>query len=336
MKKQYIKITGYTWLAMILILAFGLAGCGGDNQNISAAPTEEKLPTEEPTEDMLPTETPLPTEVPPTESPLPPTETPEPTVPAIPTIESGETEHVVMVGDDERSYLLYIPTGLTDDQVVPVVFVFSGATGTPRETKHLTGFNRIAEKYGFLVIYPATLRGAWNTGDIMTKDTDDYGFIEAMLSELASTVNIDPERIYATGGSNGGEFVYRLACDMSDIFAAVASVASSMSFNSPCEPSRAVSVIHIHGLADESHPFEGGGFSNVTPVQDGIDTWAALNNCPDPVVQEGERRGVEHTVYSPCQDGTAVELYTIENAGHEWKAWSTETIWLFFAEHPMP
>ncbi len=90
MKTKLIKITGYTWLAMILIVAFGFAGCGGNNQELSAEPTEEILPTEEPTEVIIPTEEPteevIPTEEP-TEEVIP---TEEPTEEAIPTEEIVE------------------------------------------------------------------------------------------------------------------------------------------------------------------------------------------------------------------------------------------------------
>jgi polyhydroxybutyrate depolymerase len=316
------------YLFVLLLVVTGLAACTATEAASTATIEELVAPTE--TVVIPPTETP----VPPTETSIPPTETPVPTATSEFAIAPEDSEHVVMVGEVERSYLLFIPPGLTTEQAVPVMFAFTW--GTPSEMKTTTGFYRIAEKYGFIVVYPATLRGSWNNGTSGMKDVDDYGFIEAILSELGSTVNIDPKRIYAVGASNGGEFVYRLACDMSDTFAAIAPVGSSMTFDNPCEPTRAVSIIHIHGLADETHPFEGGGFMNFTPAEDGIETWVALNSCTDSVIQEGEGRGVMETIYSSCQDGAIVELITIDNLGHEWRAQSTETIWMFFAAHPMP
>jgi len=318
----------YVFLLVFLLAVTALAACTATEATLTATSEESVAPTE--TVVIPPTETP----VPPTDTSIPPTETTEPTATSEFAITPEDSEHVVMVGDVERSYLLYIPLGLTTEQAVPVMFAFTW--GTPSEMKTTTGFHRIAEKYGFIVVYPAPLRGSWNNGTSGTKDIDDYGFIEAILSELGSTVNIDPKRIYAVGASNGGEFVYRLACDMSDTFAAVAPVGTSMTFENPCKPTRAVSVIHIHGLADETHPFEGGGFWGFTPVEEGIKTWVALNGCTDSVIQQGEGRGVMEAIYSSCQDEAIVELITIENLGHEWRAMSTETIWMFFEEHPMP
>jgi len=68
MKQSFAKEMLYTALAIILMLAFGLVGCGGNNLVQSAEPTEEVLPTEEPTEEVIPTEEPT-EEVIPTEEP---------------------------------------------------------------------------------------------------------------------------------------------------------------------------------------------------------------------------------------------------------------------------
>jgi hypothetical protein len=75
MKEQRIKITGSALITMLLILVFGLVGCGGNNQDINVDPTDGVIPTEEPTEaaateepteEMIPTAEPT-EEVTPTE-----------------------------------------------------------------------------------------------------------------------------------------------------------------------------------------------------------------------------------------------------------------------------
>ena len=85
MRKQLIRIAGFKSLAIILLVAFWLAGCGGNNQSISEAPAEETIATEEPTEEVIPTEEPTEEPAPTQEPTKEPTPTQEPTEePAIP------------------------------------------------------------------------------------------------------------------------------------------------------------------------------------------------------------------------------------------------------------
>ena len=42
-------------------------------------------------------------------------------------------------------------------------------------------------------------------------------FIAKVLDDLATVVNVDPKRVYATGMSNGGMMCYRLAAEMSQV-----------------------------------------------------------------------------------------------------------------------
>lgn len=74
MKEQRSKITGSALITILLILVFGLVGCGGNTQAENVEPTKEVIPTEEPTEEVIPTEESteevIPTEVP-TEEAIP-------------------------------------------------------------------------------------------------------------------------------------------------------------------------------------------------------------------------------------------------------------------------
>ena len=69
---------------------------------------------------------------------------------------------------------------------------------------------------------------AWNAGyccDGAEKDKiDDVQFARDMIKWLEANTCVDPKRIYASGGSNGGGMSYRLACDAADVIAAVAPV----------------------------------------------------------------------------------------------------------------
>jgi len=68
--------------------------------------------------------------------------------------------------------------------------------------------------------------------------------VKKILEDIKNNFNVDENRIYATGMSNGARFSYRLACEMSDTFAAIAAVSGVKSTIS-CNPSRPIPILHL-------------------------------------------------------------------------------------------
>jgi polyhydroxybutyrate depolymerase len=272
-----------------------------------------------------------------------------PTQTAMPALAPGSYQRTLVVKGLSRTYLLHVPPGLDNRLPVPVVLAFHGFGGNGLGFQDWTGFNDVADQNGFLVVYPEGEGGdnSWNAGGCcggaMMRDVDDTAFIRQMLADLGTIVLLDPRRIYATGHSNGAMFVYRLACEMSDTFAAIAPVSGPL-FYGPCQPGQPVSVMHVHGLADLVVPYAGSRPTNMPdlvfpPVQQGITAWVQLDGCTG--AAQVEKQGmVTHTSYASCRAGSAVELYTIDGLDHMWAqpdVWpTTETIWEFFAAHPKP
>jgi polyhydroxybutyrate depolymerase len=108
---------------------------------------------------------------------------------------------------------------------------------------------------------------------------------------------IDRRRIYATGFSNGGFMVNRLACEASELFAAVASVSGILApRNNPvmdpngtagnftCTPGRPVPVLHVHGTEDPLVDYNGNPFMGWDGVVNFTEAWAARNGCHEPPV----------------------------------------------------
>jgi polyhydroxybutyrate depolymerase len=277
-----------------------------------------------------------------------PTPTAAPT--AEPTLPFGDSERTLTVDAVERSYLLHIPPNVPAGQPLPVVLVFHGFSGTGGSMLVATGFNSLSDTFGFLAVYPNGLGPAgatsWNAGGCCgysdQNQIDEAAFVRAILADLGALATIDPKRIYATGFSNGAMLSYRLGCEMSETLAAVAPVAGVL-LNNPCSPPQPVSVLHIHGMADLSVPYTG----NTTPaapgifesVQQSIATFVGLDGCPpNPAVEQNG--AVTHTIYGPCKNGTAVELYGLQGIGHTWPPASilpaSQIIWNFFVAHPKP
>ncbi len=275
--------------------------------------------------------------------------------PAEPTTEAYLNETFTYEGE-EREYILYLPDAYSDESSLPlVVFLHSWGWDARREMWN-TDFNEVAEKYGFVIVYPNATPN-WNSCDVddpvyPTPDTDDVAFIKALITEMHDKYHIDLERVYATGYSNGGKMAYRLACEASDQIAAIASVAGGMcesDFES-CSPSRAISVLEIHGTGDNYYPFTGkpGGKS----IEESIAFWVSAYGCESSNteamadIDPEDESTIEKTTHTNCAEGSAVVLMKVENAGHTWPGEdestfgrvnmdidASEEIWKFFLEH---
>jgi len=267
-----------------------------------------------------------------------------------PTIQAGTSEHTLSVGGLERTYQLYIPPGLNQTDPAPLVFVFHGydpetfyaVTGI----QNLSGFNDTADKNGFLIVYPYGISGSWNAekccGAAIQNNVDDIALVRQILQELGKVYNIDSKRIYATGLASGAMFSYRLACQMSDSFAAIAPLAGVL-LTDPCQPAQPVSILQIHGLKDNAIPYAGGvgglatGKIEFPSVEKGIATWVGLDGCSSSPTTE-KKDLLTHTIYSSCRAGTAVELYTHDALGNSWPSIyvfpAAQMIWDFFNAHP--
>jgi polyhydroxybutyrate depolymerase len=168
---------------------------------------------------------------------------------------------------------------------------------------------------------------------------DDIAFVRQIVSDLGTIASIDTKRIYGLGFSNGGGLVYRLGCEMSDTFAAIAPVSAPLV--GLCQPQQPVSLLHVHGLEDTVVPYAGGG--DIIPggfpsIEQGINTWMQLDGCTGAAQVETQQSNITHTVYASCRAGTAVELYTVGGADHEWASIQrrlpiSKVIWDFFAAH---
>jgi polyhydroxybutyrate depolymerase len=284
--------------------------------------------------------------------------------------EANDTEESNPVGAVERSYLVHRPPGIESDHALPLVVDLHGGGGQASTARQQTRFNDLADRYGFIVAYPngsgkqRALMAAvnrrfltFNAGACCAyaaeHHVDDVAFIRAMVARLEAEYPIDRYRIYATGMSNGGMMSYRLACEASEIFAAVG-VVSGAQLVSRCAPQRPVSLIHIHGSADRYVPFNGGEGDkslvdfDAPPTRSSVSFWARRDGCsvtPRHTVQGS----IEHDEYPGCAAGLGVELYVVDGGGHAWPGGermsrrgdeatqemsASQVIWQFFAAHP--
>lgn len=278
----------------------------------------------------------------------------------------------------DRNFILHapsvIPKGPDGRQHIPLVVVLHGGGATAENMIPFTGFNSLADTVGFAVLYPNGVGKSWNDGrnapgiEASKDNVDDVGFISAAVDQVAAELPIDPERIYATGISNGAMMSNRLACERADRFAAVAPVAGSgpQDFMARCRPVRPVSMLMINGTADPLVPYQGGPVlgiagdrDRVWSVDQTVGFWVTTDGCPtSPVTQalpdpeKADDSAVRYESYSPCKSGSAVDFYSVVGGGHTWPGGpqylpkavvgpvnrdfnATQVIWEFFESHPL-
>jgi len=234
------------------------------------------------------------------------------------TVSAGlETGIQVNASGQLRYYDLYVPDGLGSQPRALVIDMHGYSVNASRQRRE-SGFLELADAEKFIVAWPEGFGGAWNSG-FGYGGIDDVGTVRAVVAHIASNQNIDPKRIYATGWSNGGEMAYRLACDASDLFAAVSSVAGDILVGSEvrCIPDRPVPVLSFRGSDDGIVPYGGGVIPDWGEIYSARETHEVLkdiNGCQG--ADRSESLGsASCSSNSQCDGGVVVTSCTVQGGG---------------------
>jgi polyhydroxybutyrate depolymerase len=212
-----------------------------------------------------------------------------------------------------RSYDLFVPAGYDPAVAAPLVLNFHGLFGSPSQQAEFSQFDPTAEAHGMLVAYPEGIGASFNAGgccgEASSAGVDDVGFARALVADVSAKMCVDPQRVYATGMSNGGHMAHRLACEAADLFAASASVAGLV-WVQDCTPSRPISMIQFHGDADLIVGYSG--------VPEMMAAWAERNGCSPTSETTFEQGDMYCETWPGCDAGVEVSLCTIDGGGHCW------------------
>jgi polyhydroxybutyrate depolymerase len=239
--------------------------------------------------------------------------------PKVSPITSGVQHASLTIDGVKRTYRLYIPPSLDPKQPAPLVVkphgCLPGANGDGDAAA--THFDDEATAGRFVAVYPDGLNNCWNGGNCCT-NADDVTFINRLLDRLFKDLPINQSRVFATGVSGGGFMSYRLACELSTRFTAIASVSGTMLFDN-CHPARPVSILEMHGTNDSNVPYDGG----VPPgppspsVAAVMRQWTTLDGCVGDPIQS--QTGITKTsVWKGCKGGAIVRLDTVVGGHHTW------------------
>ncbi|WP_219843830.1 alpha/beta hydrolase family esterase [Aureicoccus marinus] len=233
-----------------------------------------------------------------------------------PEVPKGKEIKQLVVNGTTREYIVYVPENYSPTTPLPVLLSFHGLSSNMEFNYGYTKFNEIAEEENFIVVHPNGIDNKWV---VYGSNNPDIDFTEALLTDLQKEYNIDTNRIYSTGMSDGGFFSFSLACGLSERIAAVASVTGSMyqpSINN-CSPSRPISILQIHGTEDPIVVY-----SSVAAL---LDFWNSHNNTDNiPIVSNitdvdpDDGSTVERFEYVNGDSGVEVHHLKITGGGHQW------------------
>ncbi len=258
----------------------------------------------------------------------------------------------IVFGGISRAYRLYIPASYHATTAAPLVLNLHGYTSNNAQQEFYGDFRPIADTAGFIIAHPNGTPDAsnnlfWNAG-FSAAGVDDTGFLLALIDTISASYNINQQRIYSTGMSNGGIMSYYLACH-TNRFAAIASVTGTMTRPNytQCTPTKPTPVMEIHGTADATVPYLGS--TTFMPIDSVVSYWVNFNHCnttpattnvPNTSLTDGAT--ATRYVYSGGTNGATVEHFKVTGGAHTWPGASitigvtcqdfkaSKEIWRFF------
>ncbi|MFK4070943.1 alpha/beta hydrolase family esterase [Streptomyces sp. NPDC029674] len=238
---------------------------------------------------------------------------------------------------EKRVYTVHAPPGFKRTEKLPLVVAMHPYPGDGKAAAAISGLSAKADEERFLVAYPDGLDKAFNAM-ICCGTADDVGFIRTMTKRLTTTWNADPDRVYATGISNGGDMSYKLAVELPGTFAAIAPVSGGFlgtdAEDASYVPKTPVSVITFLGGLDKYY----------ASMDAGIKTWQRRLSC-EPGRPSELKNKIKRTT-AKCRDGSDVVVHRLPDMGHSWPGGAgggmsdpaagvnaTDLMWEFFKSH---
>lgn len=241
-----------------------------------------------------------------------------------------------------RPYALIVPTERQGkgSEPLPLFVYLHGYGSSAKRLDEVLEVGDLAREKGVLLAIPdgtRSLKGRrfWNATPACCNFTgstvDDVAYIAALIDDVKRRETVDERRVFIVGHSNGGFMAHRLACELSDRVVGIASIAGATFPDiERCQPKAPVTVLQIHGDADQIISFSGGhalgkaSLPRHPSAHETVASWAKLNGCEstlrsvDTIDLEDRYQGQETSVgeYRGCQGGAAVELWAVGGGGH--------------------
>lgn len=261
---------------------------------------------------------------------------------------NAQTLKTLAWGGQTREYLEYIPSGYSDDQPAPVLFMLHGLGDQANDFFNATNIRVMAEQKGWIVVCPQALdfnlqfQGiggydfgtSWNAGISVTvqielygfpftynvtvnEGVDDSGFLMATLDTLGSQYNLNQDSVFFAGFSLGACMSHRMAIEHGERINAIAAVSGVVGNDMQnLTPVANLNVLEIFGTSDEMISYENAEISLQSygihsiglPAEATVDFWRNYNQCDEEAILEE---------YPDTQnDGLTFEMYSYLNGNN--------------------
>ncbi|TNV77404.1 hypothetical protein FGO68_gene15950 [Halteria grandinella] len=194
---------------------------------------------------------------------------------------------------------------------------------------------------GYVLFYPTGLvdsdgKNYWTATDaccdLDKRNYDDAGYIKSLIEEVQTKVNIDADRIFLVGHSNGAFMSYRMACQYPELLAGIVTLAGTSFYdNSVCTAlgdaaERKLSILQITGTQDK---INGGDILTVPfpSVSQTVSDWQSNLGCTASTLAyqrdidiemllPGKETKVYKTADGTCPDGIDITRWDIIDGKH--------------------
>ncbi len=239
------------------------------------------------------------------------------------------TSETMSVNGVVRNYQQYLPTGFDPANESPSLLIILHGLGGNSSQMVGAGFNLIADTARVVAIYPQGKpnqfgQNAWNNGTLAASNVDDIGFMNQLIDSAIVHYNVNPARVYFTGFSMGSIMSYHMACELNNRVAAIGCMAGTMATSDiqNCVPTYATPVIHLHGTADGTVPYDSNPLPSLSLVPETVSFWRNVHGCastadstrlPDVA---NDNITIDRFVYDNCNPNGSVELWRFNGADH--------------------
>lgn len=243
----------------------------------------------------------------------------------------GDYTIATVSGGLARTYLVHVPASYSGDRAVPLLLDLHGFTNTAANERQYSGQLAQSDKRGFIAVWPDGIGLSWNAYGCCAvanaTNIDDVTFLRSLIVAMKARANIDADRVFVTGLSNGAGMAQRMACEAADLVRAVAAVSFPLNV-AACTPAKPIGVTEIAGTKDETIAYDGsspalGGPNTVAGLPVGVQgaleslaAWKRIDGCGDTVTTNQINASVYAIEYPACAGGVRARLVTVVGGKH--------------------
>jgi len=221
------------------------------------------------------------------------------------------------VSGTERKFYVVLPSNYSAARPYPVVFQFHPLGGNAEQ-----GMNMYNVRPNFPDAIYITPQGLGDQPGWANTNGQDVAFTRAMMADAEAKYCVDTSRYFSTGFSYGGIMSFTIACQMADVFRAIAPMAGfQFGMEAACKPARPIAAWISQGAADTVVDPDGAAALK--------DILVKTNHCqatsspvdPSPCV-----------AYAGCDAGYPVTWCLVDGQGHAIPNYSPKAIAAFFKQ----